>query len=146
MKLKKYFGIALIIITLIVIVYFSNQPIEISRNQTRYAKRLILSIIGEDSGIRNLSFGIGLRNLAHLFLYGVLGFLVALVQRGFGWKIVFYSLLGVLIFALLDEFHQSFVPGRGAELKDVGTDLMGGTIGIAFAGVLKKVFRRDKKN
>lgn len=141
----RYLGIALIIAVLLIIIYFSSQPIEISRSQTRYAKRVILQLIGSDSVFRNLSFGIGLRNMAHIFLYSLLGFFMTLTQKGFGLKTVCYSLGGVLIFALLDEFHQSFVPGRGAELKDVGTDLLGGLIGILLAGLLKKILKFFEK-
>ena len=30
-----------------------------------------------------------------------------------------------IVFALRDEFHQLFVPGRSAELTDLGVDLAG---------------------
>jgi len=43
----------------------------------------------------------------------------------------------VLLFALSDEFHQSFVPGRDARLIDVGIDLMGAEPGSG-AGEVKK--------
>lgn len=36
-----------------------------------------------------------------------------------------YAFLFVLLSAALDEFHQSFIPGRGPSVKDVGIDMMG---------------------
>lgn len=46
-----------------------------------------------------------------------------------------YALLGALLFATaygaLDEFHQSFVPGRSATLGDLGLDILGALIGLA---------------
>lgn len=39
--------------------------------------------------------------------------------------------LGVCcVYALSDEFHQSFVPGRNATLVDVGIDLLGASLGL----------------
>jgi VanZ family protein len=40
----------------------------------------------------------------------------------------FSSLLGVVLYAASDEFHQSFVPERTASLVDVGIDTLGGII------------------
>lgn len=36
------------------------------------------------------------------------------------------SLLLVVLFALSDEWHQTFVPGREGTLRDVGFDTIGG--------------------
>lgn len=36
-----------------------------------------------------------------------------------------YSLLICLLFALSDEWHQTFVPGREGALRDVGFDTIG---------------------
>ena len=38
----------------------------------------------------------------------------------------------VLGYALLDEFHQSFVPGRTASLVDVATDVVGSFLAVCF--------------
>lgn len=46
-----------------------------------------------------------------------------------------YALLGAFGFAIaygaLDEFHQSFVPGRSATLADLGLDALGALLGLA---------------
>lgn len=36
-----------------------------------------------------------------------------------------YSLIFPLFYSGLDEYHQSFVPGRNSSLKDVGNDIIG---------------------
>ena len=41
-------------------------------------------------------------------------------------RAMFLALLGTLAVAGLDEFHQSFSPGRTASIVDVGLDEMGG--------------------
>jgi hypothetical protein len=37
----------------------------------------------------------------------------------------------LFLFALSDELHQSFVPQRGAQLLDVGWDMLGAAAGLA---------------
>jgi VanZ family protein len=46
------------------------------------------------------------------------------------------AFLMVIIYATSDEFHQSFVPGRGARITDVGIDSIG-----AFVGLIPPIFR-----
>jgi len=63
------------------------------------------------------------RKLAHFIEYGVLYWLLVrgpMAERR-GW-----ALLICVIYALTDEGHQIFVPGRGPSLFDVGLDASGG--------------------
>ena len=53
-----------------------------------------------------------------------------------GWKGIAATMGCVLLFALSDEFHQSFILGRNPSLIDVGIDLLGGTLGLVNARVL----------
>ena len=41
-----------------------------------------------------------------------------------------------ITYAISDEAHQLFVPGRGARLKDVLIDSFGAAIGIMFASIM----------
>ena len=40
------------------------------------------------------------------------------------------ALLICVFYALTDEFHQSFIPGRTATLRDVGFDTLGATLSL----------------
>ncbi len=51
-----------------------------------------------------------------------------------------YSLAFVFLYACSDEFHQSFVPGRGPAFRDVLIDTSGG----AFAYIVTSVINRFK--
>lgn len=42
------------------------------------------------------------------------------------WSAIAVALVAVI--ASLDEWHQSYVPGRTGELRDVGLDLVGATL------------------
>ena len=84
-------------------------------------------------------FGLTIRKLAHIFLYFLLGgtsFLfaatlpvktVAKVRPAVSGGIAFVI---SLLYACLDEVHQSFVPGRAAQIQDVGVDAIGFVLAI----------------
>lgn len=78
------------------------------------------------------NFNTFVRKSAHAFEYSVLAILLlwAMSCHGIkGRKAVTFSLLIVLFYAMTDEFHQLFVPGRGASIDDVMIDFLGGIVG-----------------
>ena len=83
------------------------------------------------------------RKAGHFTEYAVLGFLArrafitssrAYVQR-YWFEL---GLLLVVIYALLDEFHQSFVPSRTASIYDSAIDVAGGLTVL----VILRLFRK----
>ncbi len=81
-----------------------------------------------------------IRKLSHLTEYAVLGVLLwrAWLQRpvfrpavAWPWSAASIPLAICVGYALLDEFHQSFVPSRSASLGDVLIDSGGAAIGLA---------------
>lgn len=58
---------------------------------------------------------------AHIFVYAVLHFLIWRTNK----KLLVAPFLIAFAYALTDEFHQSFIPGREATLVDVGFDSIG---------------------
>jgi VanZ family protein len=79
----------------------------------------------------------GADKLVHAGMYGVLG---ALLARAVGGatppRTLGRLLLGVLLFAVVDEWHQRFIPGRSADALDVVADVAGATVGFAAAARL----------
>lgn len=72
------------------------------------------------------------RKLAHFSVYTCLGMLMYLSFRFIpvkGKKPV-WSLCACVIYAVSDEFHQYFVPGRSCEVRDVCIDSLGALTGI----------------
>lgn len=51
------------------------------------------------------------------------------------------SLLVGLIYAITDEYHQSFVAGRGPSIRDVCIDTTGVFIGIIIVLIIVSVFK-----
>jgi VanZ family protein len=66
---------------------------------------------------------------AHAFVFGVLAVLWmrALGGHRHGWAI---ALTLTLLYALSDEFHQSFVPGRHPDPWDLACDALGAALGL----------------
>lgn len=71
-----------------------------------------------------------IRKNAHFAEYFVFSLLILRALRAgrqethFGWALAAVAI--VVAYAALDEFHQSFVPGRGASVWDVPLDASGG--------------------
>jgi VanZ family protein len=66
---------------------------------------------------------------AHVFLFGVLAvfFVRALAQRRRVWMI---ALVLTMLYALADEFHQGFVPGRHRDPLDLLFDGLGAVLAL----------------
>ena len=64
--------------------------------------------------------------LAHALLYGVLGGALAWGRVSGSGRPSPWLLLGVgILYAVSDEWHQSFVPGRDPSASDVAADAVG---------------------
>ena len=73
-----------------------------------------------------------LEKSAHTFEFAVLA---ALLMRALGpgaavrWRAFGAAVLLAWLYALSDEFHQSFVPGRSADWADIVFDWLGAVLG-----------------
>jgi VanZ family protein len=91
------------------------------------------------------------RKLAHFTEYAILGLLAARAFRGSSraaihrrWFLI--SLTLVMTFALVDEYHQSFVPTRTASIFDSLIDMTGGLTALLALYLLKqRSHRKDAK-
>ncbi len=75
--------------------------------------------------------------LAHFIEYAMFGFLTfrsfSRLKEGIGVNLaLLLSILFLSIFAVVDEYHQRFIPGRQADVADVATDLLGSVLVIVF--------------
>jgi len=87
-------------------------------------------------------------NLANVPAFALLTFLWLKSFAGAESKnniiVFFFILSGLVLFAVADEFHQSFVPGRTASFMDIGLDLIGIFFGL-WAFKIFVVFTRKMK-
>lgn len=124
---------------------FSGQQGEASAGVSNGVGEWLLGVLGIEippgmsaSNVPIL-FGLTIRKLAHIFLYFLLGgtsFLFAAtlpVKTAAKAKPAVsggIALVISLLYAGLDEVHQAFVPGRAAQLQDVGVDAIGFCLAI----------------
>ena len=71
----------------------------------------------------------------HALVYAVLGVLVLRAVANARWSGVAMRMAGwafviTVMYGISDEFHQRFVPGRIAEVRDLAADVVGAFIGI----------------
>ena len=108
--------------------------------------RSFLSLSPEAQQLRIEDWSFVVRKLAHFTLFAVLGFLCFAafsvdlpLRRAFPAALI----LGAAR-AVLDELHQSFVPGRSCELRDMGIDFAGVLLGAAFLFLILYWTQRKK--
>jgi VanZ family protein len=88
--------------------------------------------------------------VAHCLEYLILGFLFFRGIRGEGRRMGLHALFIViatgLVIATIDEFHQSYIPGRDANFWDWTADMTGVVIGALIGlGRTRALVRRPEK-
>ncbi len=100
--------------------------------------------IGPGSSIQGaLSYLV--RKAGHFTEYLILAilFLRHRKERGSAGKSAFCALLFVFLYASSDEFHQSFIPGRGPAFSDVLIDTAGGLTGVVLYEWKQRLMERQ---
>jgi VanZ family protein len=81
------------------------------------------------------------RKLAHFTEYAILGFFAARAFRVHQrWFLI--SLVLIVVYALIDEYHQSFVPSRTASVFDSLIDMAGGLTALIIVLTRSRRFSR----
>ncbi len=87
-----------------------------------------------------------IRKAGHLVVYFIFGLLLFRAFCGdstqrWSLRLAVYSVITLISFAMIDEFHQSFVPARTSLLSDVAIDTAGGVfsqVAIAIRAARKR--------
>lgn len=147
--IKKYWHLIFPVLMVGVMVFIfcmSAQPADESSLTSGQITRLIAKLLlsnftdysdaTQDKIIRGMSFVV--RKTAHFTEYACLGFLgyIWLHRIRRGWL---YALAGTVVYAVTDEIHQIFTPGRACEIRDMLVDSSGAFFGIVTAFVLLSV-------
>ena len=102
-----------------------------SMNTSKVIRPLILWLLPNATEVQLATFHLAIRKTAHFLEYGLLALLAgrAFVTSSVALIRQHWFLLGILLvtlYALLDEFHQSFVSSRTGSLYDSAIDVIGG--------------------
>ena len=106
----------------------SALPAELSQQESGVVVRFLAGVTGLEEGL--VSFVV--RKGAHFLEYLVLGISLFWTVRDLRMRASFWIPWAVgALYAVTDEVHQYFVPGRSCELRDVLIDACGVAAGVA---------------
>lgn len=75
----------------------------------------------------------GVKKFSHAFIYALLAVMMLWGIRGnerVAWQHLVGAFVLTVLYAVTDEYHQTYVAGRDGQLFDVGVDAVGATIGL----------------
>lgn len=145
----------LLICTLFIIFGFSSQNGTQSKGISTRVTEYILQFSSkyqeadtkEKAQIQNRTNAI-IRKVAHFSIYTLLGlFMMGIMTRTKlkdKWRAYITIGFGIL-YAVLDEFHQSFSPGRTPKVTDVYIDTLGVILGILLVLLIRGIYKQIKQ-
>lgn len=139
---------AAVILWMILIFALSAQPAVQSNRVSKKVTEAIIKIVNKiipGSDFKVLNVNRFIRKNAHFFVYLILGILTSVAVRKFG--VVGVRTMGLVLmicvlYAMSDEFHQAFVPGRGPQIKDVLIDSAGAVVGGSLYAAIININKR----
>ena len=130
---RKLLIMLAVVFWMAIIFKLSAQPGEQSNLLSTKVTTLIVSLAQQfrpDVNVMSLNYFI--RKCAHFLAYLVLGIVMLFAMKRIGYtgkKGVVFTLLLCISYAITDELHQAFVPGRTPKLLDVLIDSSGDSLG-----------------
>ena len=129
--MKKYISLLLVIIWMIFIFIMSSFSAGDSSNQSGFIVNIICNLFN----IANTELiTVIIRKLAHFTEYFILGILTYNCIKNYQ-KPYYISIIICFLYAISDEIHQIFVPGRSMKITDILIDTIGAIVAIQ---ILKK--------
>jgi VanZ family protein len=131
------------------LMYFFSTDVFSGKN-TSFAINWIMKIFGEDlsrSELGQANFAV--RKFAHFFEYAVLAtllFRAFKAESRIAWRFSWasYSFAIVVVWSLLDEFHQTFTSQRGGSIYDSMIDSSGGLFALLAITLYVRIRQRKK--
>ncbi|MEJ6952485.1 VanZ family protein [Natronospora cellulosivora (SeqCode)] len=149
MKFKKIFAWLAVILWMGLIFYLSSQAAEESRELSIGITQIIANFF--ETVFPFLEFDINsfhhfIRKAAHFSAYFVLGVLLINAFRISGISMLNCVLSAIslsVLYAVVDEVHQIYVPGRVGDIRDIMIDSVGAIFGISLYVLILK-FKKSK--
>lgn len=139
-KIVTIISWVLVFMWMVIIFNFSSQKANESKGVSTYVTEKVYIVVEKISPKKNLitfnDMEHYIRKMAHFSIYMILGFLILNALDN---KDIKFVLIICILYAISDEFHQSFVPGRGPQLKDVFIDTAGSICGIISYSILNNI-------
>lgn len=137
-------------IIMILIIYFSSQTSDKSAKVSTDITKKIVDVVKSKATEQEKKQCVDIlhhiiRKSAHFTLYTLLGLSSSgmfVSKKRSKLKVWIYAVIYCAVFAASDEFHQSFVDGRGAMVSDVAIDSCGGGFGAAVFAAVTGIYKR----
>lgn len=155
----RYLSLLPMLIMMIVIFWFSSKP---SNQSSEMSGTVVNEIIDLAEKIGGFSvegeeriqwfewIHTPIRKLGHLTEYTVFGmtvlFALVIIKGYKGFRLLLYGEGFCFLYAITDEFHQLFVPGRSAEIRDILIDAFGSLLGCFGFLAVYSIIQFIKKN
>ena len=105
-----------------------------SSNQSNFIVNIIVNIFN----INNIELvSLIIRKLAHFTEYFILGILTYNLINNCNKK-TYIAIIICILYAISDEIHQYFVPGRSCQILDMTIDSLGSLTGIYILKIINK--------
>lgn len=154
-KIAFYINVVLSITIMVIIFLFSTESGEISADRSSSLKTALLNLLSPVLPDIIIDFlNAHIRQLAHFTLYFALGLTSSIAIRE--WYILHSSkkaltlctyaiALGIcVLYAISDELHQYFVPGRSCRIIDIAIDTSGALLSNTLVYVINYISLRRK--
>lgn len=150
-KLRITLPMILLVLWMWLILYFSTDTAIQSNSKSVFIEQIVgpiiqkISIIlrGHEISSANMQFIV--RKMAHMFNFGVLSFLSYLSCYSIKPRKFLSSLFAIVFsttFALVDEFYQTFIPGRSGSVRDVLIDSIGIYAAVFFLAIVMNIYEK----
>lgn len=147
-RIKRFLSRYLPLIIWLAFISFASSNSFSASNTSRIIGPLVLWLFPNTSAQTLATIHFITRKIAHFTEYAILGFLAARAFRtsprpaiSGRWFLICATL--VVVYALMDEYHQSFVPSRTASVLDSFIDMAGGLTALI---IIRRRKRRTTSN
>lgn len=137
-KIKVVWSI-LSVALMALIFFFSHQSAEVSSDTSGGFAQILAKVLGVffKGEVYETLLWVAqwiVRKSAHLVLFALLGvFVYNSIDLPKGRKRFLVALIICILYAVSDEVHQSFIPGRACRMTDVLIDAVGSVLAIGIA-------------
>ncbi|MGD6776404.1 VanZ family protein [Sutcliffiella horikoshii] len=141
-----------LVVTWMALIFFlsaqhGEQSAGLSGGITEWVNEVVEQVVpAAEFQIDEISFFV--RKNAHFFAYLLLAILTLNAVRRSGgrdWISMGVAFIVSVLYAISDEVHQLFVPGRSGQVSDVLLDSMGALAGIALYAIISRWLGRKRK-
>lgn len=152
MNKKGIIMIVLVVAWMGLIFKFSSDPGKISTHKSDSVIKAIQDIskntLSNDKNKTGFGYTVSIRKTAHVCTYLILSILIFVASTYITksqLKSYRNAFIISFIYAVSDEVHQIFIPGRTATIRDVYIDMFGVILGICIVTIVLKIYNKKSK-